>query len=138
MDPARTAAEIERLHVVIAAWFRGEGERSDETFERDFTALLHPDFEIVEPSGRVLARAGIVAGIGAAWGTNPDFRIAIEDVRLLAAWPASATCLATYVEAQSGARNTDPPSNRRRSTVLFEDRGGRLIWRHLHETGLGG
>jgi hypothetical protein len=42
--------------------------------------------------------------------------------------------LATYVEAQSGARNTTPADNLRHSTVLFERTGDRLVWRHLHET----
>jgi hypothetical protein len=42
----------------------------------------------------------------------------------------------TYVEDQSGARNTTPADNLRRSTVLFERMAVRLVWRHLHETAI--
>lgn len=55
---------------------------------------------------------------------------------MLGAWPAAHLALATYVEAQTGARNTTPPDNLRRSTVLFDTSATQLIWRHLQETGL--
>lgn len=131
MDAARASAEIERLHDFIAGWFRGEGGDLD----RDFAAALHPRFENIQPAGKVLTRDAIVTAIRAGRGANPEFRIAIEAPRLIAAWPESRTCLATYIEAQTGARNS-APENRRRATVLFEDHDGRLLWRHLQETGL--
>ena len=59
---------------------------------------------------------------------------------MLGEWPPGETgarlVLATYVEAQSGARNTTPADNQRHATVLFERMAGRLVWRHLHETAL--
>lgn len=133
MDLATVAAEITRLHDIIAGWFRGE--IAPDRFEPDFAERLHPEFENVQPSGHVLALTDLLEPIRSAHGANPDFRIAIEEPRLLATWPASATCLASYVEAQSGARNS-APQNRRRATALFEADGPRLIWRHLHETAL--
>ena len=125
-------AEIIRLHDVIAGWFRGEIKR--DRFDPDFADALHPEFENIQPSGKVLAKGDLLGPIHAAHGVNPDFRIEIEAPRLIAAWPG--LILATYVEFQSGARNS-VPENRRRSTVLFET-GPRLLWRHLQETGLPG
>ena len=126
------AAEIIRLHVFISGWFRGE--IAEDRFEPEFAGALHTAFENIQPSGAVLGRAGLLDPIRAAHGTNPDFRIAIEAPRVIAQYPG--LILATYVEFQTGARNS-APENRRRSTVLFETRE-RLVWRHLQETGLPG
>ena len=123
-------AEVVRLHDFLGAWFRGELEA--DRLGPDFADALHPSFENVQPAGRVLDRAAIVDAIRAGRGANPDFRIAIEEPRLLAEWPG--LILFQYVEHQTGARASEP-ENRRRSTVLFET-GGRLVWRYLTEVGL--
>ena len=131
MDPFTQARdEIVRLHRVIDGWFRGELDAT--RLEPDFADALHPEFENIQPSGLVLSKADLLEPIRSAHGANPDFRIDIEEPRLLGTWPG--LILATYVEFQTGARNS-AAENRRRSTVLFET-GPRLIWRHLQETGL--
>lgn len=123
--------EIERLHTFISGWFRGEFEQAD--FEPGFTQALHPQFENIQPSGAVLTRSELLDPIRAAHGSNRDFRITIEEPRILGTWPGFVQ--ATYVELQTGARNS-APENRRRSTVLFEEGKRRLIWRHLQETAI--
>ena len=134
MDPFEQAKdEIERLHRVIDSWFRGE--LPADRFDAEFADALHPQFENIQPSGLVRSKSELIEPIRAAHGVNPDFRIEIEEPRLIATWPG--LILATYVEFQSGARNSEP-QNRRRSTVLFETGGPRPIWRHLQETGLPG
>ncbi|MEM7424215.1 MAG: hypothetical protein AAF334_10870 [Pseudomonadota bacterium] len=122
--------EIIRLHDFISGWFRGEIEPGE--FDAGFGDALHPSFENIQPSGAVLTRSDLLEPILAAHGRNSDFRIIIEEPRVLATWPT--LILATYVEFQTGARNS-APENRRRSTVLFEQQD-RLVWRHLHETAL--
>ena len=81
----------------------------------------------------MLSRADLLDPIRDAHGGNPDFRISIEEPRVLAEYPGAV--VATYGEFQQGARNSTP-ENRRRSTVLFEAGGGQLVWRHLQETGM--
>ena len=130
-DPFTLARdEIVRLHRVIDGWFRGE--LPAERFDPEFSDALHADFENIQPSGLVRSKADLLEPIRAAHGANPDFRIEIEAPRLLATWPG--LILATYVEFQTGAKNS-AADNRRRSTVLFET-GDRLVWRYLQETGL--
>ena len=132
-QPHSAIGEIVRLHDFISGWFRGEIARSE--FDTGFSDMLHAEFVNIQPSGAVLTRAELLDPIGNAHGVNPDFRITIEEPRIVAEYPGAA--VATYVEFQQGARNS-APENRRRSTVLFETTGARLIWRHLQETAMNG
>ena len=131
-------AEIEARHDFFTAWFNGSLPATDNAFANGLADHFHPDFEIVLPSGTVFDRGGILTSVRKAWGANPGFRATVRDVRVLGEWPLEESgarlILAMYVEDQSNARNTIPPDNLRHSTVLFERMGGRLIWRHLHET----
>ena len=127
-------AEIEARHDFFTAWFNGTLPATAEVFAHGLADHFHPDFEIVLPSGTVHDRDGILTPVRKAWGTNPGFRAAVRDVRVLGEWSTAGLVLAAYVEDQSGARNTIPPDNLRHSTVLFERKGKRLLWRHLHET----
>ncbi|MGI9401259.1 MAG: hypothetical protein ACR2O0_08405, partial [Rhizobiaceae bacterium] len=124
-------AEVERLHEFLGAWFRGE--LAQDRFESDFAAVLHPEFENVQPAGVILTRTGLADSIRAGRGANPDFRIMIDSPRLLGSWPG--LILFQYVEQQVGAR-ASASENRRLSTVLFEVDGKKLIWRYLTEIGL--
>ena len=131
---AGVTAEIMRLHAFLECWFQGTLPVS--ALDDDLAAALHPEFENIQPAGTVLSRDVLLEGIAKAHGTNPDFRIEIREPRVLCHWPGSGLTLAGYVEAQFGARNTTPSDNLRRSTVLFERAGRRLVWRYLHETAL--
>jgi len=131
---AEVHAEVEALHDFFTGWVSGALPEDDEAFAHGVAERLHPAFEMVMPSGTAHDRDAIVGAIRRSWGNAPDFRIGIRDVAVLGEWPELV--LATYIEAQTGARNSIPPDNLRRSTVLFERRGGRLLWRHVHETAL--
>ncbi len=136
-DPHTAAVEeIKRLHDFIAGWFRGD--EPAESFDAAFTDMLSPEFENIQPAGRVLSLSELIDPIRDAHGSNPDFQIEIRDPRLLGTYPKARLIHATYIEAQSGARNSVPPENLRRSTVLFSVQGRHLIWRHLHETAVSG
>ena len=133
---AEVRAEIETLHDFFTGWFSGTLPESGEVFARGLGDHLHPEFEIVLPSGTVFDRDGLLGPVRQAWGASPDFRAVVRDVRVLGEWPQAGAglVLAAYIEDQSAARNTIPPDNLRHSTVLFERLAGRLVWRHLHET----
>ncbi len=133
-------AEIEGLHAFISQWFRGELERTSEIYERGFTERLSDNLVNIQPSGQVLTRADLLDPIEAAHGANPDFRISISDVTLRHVSKDQTLIQATYVEHQTGARNSTPPDNDRISTVLFsrDPHTDRLTWQHLHETAVRG
>ena len=127
-------AEIVRLHDFFTGWFTGT--LPGDAFDEGVAARLHPGFENVQPAGKAMARDVLLNGLRAAHGSNPDFRIEIRETRLLGDWPDCGLVLAGYVEAQFGARNTTPPDNLRRATVLFESGAKGLIWRYVHETAM--
>jgi hypothetical protein len=129
-------AEVEALHDFFTGWFNGTLPETDAAFQGGFADHAHAEFRMVQPSGAAHDLDDILTALRGAWGGNPGFRIEIRDVRVLGEWPAAGLVLAAYIEAQFGALNSTPPDNLRRSTVLFERRGGRLLWRHLHETAL--
>ena len=133
---ARVTSEIEALHAFIAAWFRGECERTDAAYRAGLLDRLAPDMVNIQPSGQTLSLDDLVEPIRAAYGVNPDFQIRISDVALRYIDQGSNLVMATYLEHQSGARNTVPSSNTRTSSVLFRvsEASGRLIWLHIHET----
>ncbi len=133
---SRLQAEVVALHDFIAAWFRGALPKERALYERDFVSRLAPDLVNIQPAGRVLSRADLLEPIFEAHGANPDFAIAIRDFRLVTVSASGDLAVATYVEDQKNARNSTPPDNARRSTVVFKlDAGGeRPLWLHLQET----
>ena len=133
---ALVKGEIEFLHAFIASWFRGECEQTDAVYKAGLMDRLAPDLVNIQPSGQTLSLAELVEPIHAAYGVNPDFRIRISDVVVRFVDQSSGLVLATYLEHQSGARNTVPSSNTRTSTVMFQatEARDRLTWLHIHET----
>lgn len=128
--------EIEALHNFISRWFRGELERTNDVYRQGFSNRLAETLVNIQPSGQVLSRADLLDPIEAAHAVNPDFRIAISNVDLRFVSDDKTLIQATYIEHQTGARNTTPPDNDRISTVLFrrDPATDKLTWLHLHET----
>ncbi len=127
--------EIEALHRFISAWFRGETPNTDEAFATGMADRLTSGFVNIQPAGRVLERDDLLDSLRDGHGTNPAFRISISRTRLHHVDAAAGLVLATYVETQSGARHSHPPTNARLSTVLMRRTGtGALEWLHVHET----
>ena len=126
LETAQT--EIIRLHDFFTAWYQGAIPQSDLP---QFTDVLHPEFQLVMPAGKLYTRAEVIEVIQSGHGQNPDFEITIEETHLIGTWPGAT--MAHYIERQTGARNS-ATTNRRRSTVLFDTGSPRLLWRHLQET----
>jgi hypothetical protein len=126
-EPVRVRAEVVRLHALIEGLLTG-AERDVAEF-----ALAHAaDFTLTEPGGRTLDRGEVLAMIEGARGAVPGLRIAIEDVRVVAA--DGAFVAAAYREVQTRA---DGSGEVRAATVVFardESAPHGLRWRHLHET----
>ena len=132
-DIAVVREEVERLHRFFVAWFSGACANESLVFERELLHRLDEQFVLVPPAGTLLSRDDLSNGIRAAHNSNPDFRIAIRNLRVRRTWERHL--LATYEEWQRNARASTPPDNGRIATVLFEFADG-LKWLHVHETWL--
>ncbi|AOK03676.1 polyketide cyclase [Burkholderia sp. AU28942] len=93
-------------------------------------ASFSTGFTMILTDGRLLDRDGLRALFVQLGGAKPGLRIALSDVRVLAADASDATL--TYVEAQQAASGELPA---RRATAVFErDAAGIVRWTHLQET----
>ena len=94
------------------------------------------DLSYVFPSGEVAEGAAIWEGMRAAWGTNPDLRIATPREYVEVLTDDDVTVVARIVELQIGARAVERSRHARRTTLVFRsDAAARygLRLRHLHE-----
>ncbi len=135
-DTTRLTGEVERLHRFLQDWISGAIAPDQSLLEAEFAGALAPKFYNVQPAGQVLQRADIIEQIQAMHGANPNFAIHVEDVRASAV-PAPGLLLGTYIEVQSGARNS-PADNRRLSSVLIDFSATPASWLFVHETWVDG
>ncbi|MDJ0926806.1 MAG: DUF4440 domain-containing protein [Gammaproteobacteria bacterium] len=123
--------EVERLHDFFVSWFAGE--LPETSLDAGFVDHLGPDFVLIPPGGIVLSRDDIAEAIRQSYASNPDFRIAIREVRIRQV--LDDYLVVTYEEWQRNALQSSPADNGRLATALFR-RGPSLEWLHVHETWL--
>ena len=123
--------EVERIHRFFVDWFSGAVPESD--FETQLVSRLDPNFVIVPPDGALMEFDALVPGLRQGYGSNPDFRIAIRNLRVRHV--SQDHVIATYEEWQRNARSSASPNNGRISTAIFTNTDP-LIWLHIHETRL--
>jgi hypothetical protein len=130
-DTPNYAAEITELHDFFAAWFNGHIANNDETFAR-FDDVMYESFTMITPHARaVRSREDIINGVRQGYGTRPEVRIWVEEVRLL--HRTAHMLVVSYVEKQQ----TPDRETARRSTVVFApapELPNGLRWLHVHET----
>lgn len=126
-DIVRT--EIEDLHNFFVGWFTGTFDIN--SFESGFLSRFDPDFLLIPPAGIILALDVLSTSIKNTYNTNPDFRIAIRNVKIRRV--LENEIIATYEEWQRNALASTPPNNGRVATVVFK-KTEPLQWLHVHET----
>jgi hypothetical protein len=123
--------EVEALHNFFVGWFTGRLPLS--AFETEFLFRFDGDFLLIPPAGGALSLDEFQQGLHQMHGTNPEFRIAIRNVKIRRV--KDSQILATYEEWQRNALASKPPDNARIASVIF-DRTQPLQWIHVHETWL--
>jgi hypothetical protein len=119
--------EVLQAHVAIEQWFAVE---EDAAALEKLLQRFSPQFSMISPLGRVLDFAELSALFRMAGGQKRGFRIELSELNGIALHAGGATV--SYREQQTDATGLHSD---RRSTVVFEKQlGGRIIWRHLHET----
>ena len=127
----RVREEIEEVHGFFVDWITGETDEG--ALEKVFVPRIDDAMHFVSPDGNRLDRDELVAMFRRCHGANPDFRIAIRDVRILS--ELGDHLLATYQEWQRGAKTSAKPENGRVTTVVLS-RESPFRWLHVHETWL--
>ena len=128
--------EIEGLHEFFVDWFGGLIDEEEAVFEQRFSVRFSSDCELIQPSGDTLTRDVFFQAVKNSYGSSPDFRIAIRNVRVRAELPGDHL-LVSYEEWQRNAINSKPADNARAASVLFSrDANGIFQWLHIHETWL--
>ncbi len=134
MNVEAARREVLEVHQLLEDWFNGAVAPGEGALAR-FTSVLTPEFEVVMPSGRVVARAVLVARLhelGGQWrDASPAGRIRIE--RFRARRLSEGLALAMYEEWQDYGLS----SRGRQASVVFaagEPTPNGLRWLHLHET----
>ncbi len=123
--------EIEELHRFFVRWFNGTIEK--ETLDDCLTSHLHPTVNFIPPEGRLISRDDIVSGFRQGYGSNPNFRIQIRDVKVR--YEMEAHLLATYTEWQISAKASEQSQNARFTSVLMTKQKP-FQWLHIQETWL--
>ena len=133
---AGIGSEIHAVHAFFVAWIGGRCPPAGEHFAL-LTARFDAAFTLTTPDGATTAGQDLWAGMRRAHGANPEFRIAIREVR--PALLGRGYAWATYEEWQRGARLTGPERNGRIATALFAFDAaapGGLRWLRVQETWL--
>lgn len=123
--------EVEDVHRFFVAWFTGAAAEAD--LDTVFVPRLDEQVFFISPDGRRLARDGLLAMFRGAHGNNPDFRIAIRDVKILR--DVGDHLVVTYTEWQKGAKTSRQSDNARFTTLLIT-KAQPFRWLHIHETWL--
>ncbi len=131
-------SEVETMHDVLAAWFRGDVPADRTYFETELVHRFAEECEIIYPSGSLLARKEFLDPVFNAHACNPSFGVAIRDFKLVALSNDRELATARYIEDQFNATNTVPANNSRFSTVVFRltPNGDQARWLHVHETAI--
>lgn len=125
-DAAPCIAELESIHVEIAAWF--DGSAAPDALDA-IMARFAPDFSLVTTGGAALDRATLTQLFAQAHGARRGCRIVIDDIAVIATWQGGAVL--GFTEHQS----SEAATNVRRSTAVFDiDAARNVRWRRLHET----
>lgn len=118
--------EIVDLHVLLQAWFRGEGEADPQPILNHMTQ----GYFMVGAAGRPISRDSFAAALPKLYGTRPGLVMEIRDVAVEAS--GAGGHLVTYKEIQT----QDGSSKERWSVVLFQPDGNtqQFLWHYLQET----
>ena len=126
--------EVIDLHQFFQDWFRADLPQTEAVFAR-FDEAMHPTFHIIPPSGALVPKEKIVAGLYNGHGQSPEIEIWIEDAQLQ--FQSDHFLIVTYHELQvNNNQKTD-----RISTAVFQPDANlpnQLRWLHVHETWVDG
>ena len=123
------------IHAFFTDWVGGRCPGNAETFQKNALDRISDRFVAIFPAGRRFGKADFKGYMSSIYGTNPDFRIKIRDMRVNHVNDTMA--VVNYQEWQKAAKDSDQPNNGRITTmVLGEKPTGGVEILQVHETWL--
>lgn len=113
--------EIERvvhdIHDFFTEWVGGHCPGDKDTFRKRALDHISDDLVAIFPAGRSFGKADFKGYMTGIYGSNPDFRIAIRDVKIRRVGADMAVL--NYEEWQRNAKDSDNPDNGRVTTMVL-------------------
>jgi len=129
-------ATIHDIHEFFTDWVGGRCPGDAETFRKNALDRLGDDLVAIMPGGRSFGKNDFAGYMKSIYGSNPDFRIRISDIRI--SHRNGEMTVVNYNECQRNAKESDPPNNGRVTTMVLRDRsrdaGPEIV--QVHETWL--
>ena len=133
MKSQHPAAQFVRTyHEALSDWFAGR--KSEKAAWRTLASLTNPEMTLVYPSGRRLGGDDFLESIRDLHGTSEGFVAIIDELEVVHEGPKHA--VVSYVEIQSGAKNSAGDNRRSALALLVRDATG-WKWKFIQETALG-
>jgi hypothetical protein len=118
---AQIETAIHDISDFFTDWVGGRCPGDADTFRRNALDRLADDLVAIMPGGRSFGKKEFEAYMKSIYGSNPDFRIKIRDVRLK--HQSGDLAVVNYHEWQRNAKDSDEPNNGRITTMVVRDRG---------------
>jgi hypothetical protein len=135
LQTAQIETAIHDIHDFFTDWVGGRCPGDAETFQRNALDRISDDLVAIFPAGRRFGKEDFKGYMSSIYGSNPDFRIKIRDIRVNHVDGNMA--VVNYQEWQKAAKDSDRPNNGRITTmVLGEKPTGGVEILQVHETWL--
>lgn len=118
---AQIETTIHDISDFFTDWVGGRCPGDVDTFKRNALDRLADDLVVVMPGGRSFGKKDFEGYMKSIYGSNPDFRIKIRDIRLN--HRSGDLGVVNYHEWQRNAKDSDEPNNGRVTTMVVRDRG---------------
>ena len=137
LQTAQIESAIHDIHEFFTDWVGGRCPGDAETFQRNALDRISDDLVAIFPAGRRFGKEDFKGYMSSIYGSNPDFRIRIRDIRVNHVNDTMA--VVNYQEWQKAATDSDQSNNGRITTmVLGEKHSGGVEILQVHETWLPG
>lgn len=127
---------IHDIHDFFTDWVGGRCPNDPETFKRNALDRISDDLVAIFPAGRSFGKKDFEGYMTGIYGSNPDFRIKIRDIKI--SHRSNGMAVVNYQEWQRNAKDSDDPNNGRITTMVIgqKNSGDGLEILQVHETWL--
>ena len=136
LQSAQIETAIHDIHDFFTDWVGGRCPGDAETFRKNALDRISDDLVAIFPAGRRFGKKDFEDYMSSIYGTNPDFRIKIRDIRV--SHMGDGMAVVNYEEWQRNAKESDQPSNARVTTMVMGEKpaNGGVEILQVHETWL--